>query len=26
VPAGPVLDWAEPHHREKLAAPAPAGP
>jgi putative glutathione S-transferase len=20
VPAGPVLDWAEPHHREKLAA------
>jgi putative glutathione S-transferase len=19
VPAGPVLDWAEPHHREKLA-------
>jgi len=22
VPAGPVLDWAEPHHREKLAAQA----
>ena len=20
VPAGPVLDWAEPHHRDKLAA------
>jgi glutathionyl-hydroquinone reductase len=20
IPAGPVLDWAEPHHREKLAA------
>jgi putative glutathione S-transferase len=20
VPAGPILDWAEPHHREKLAA------
>jgi putative glutathione S-transferase len=20
VPAGPVLDWTEPHHREKLAA------
>ena len=20
VPAGPVLDWSEPHHRDKLAA------